>query len=398
MDIKERSLELHKKLKGKLSIESKIDIKNKDDLSLVYTPGVAASSLAIKDNQEMSYELTGKGNTVAVISDGTAVLGLGNIGPLAAMPVMEGKCVLFKQFAGINAVPIVLDTKDTEEIIQTIKYLAPSFGGINLEDISAPRCFEIEKRLKEMLDIPVFHDDQNGTAIVVGAALLNALRLINKEIERIRVVINGSGSAGIAISRFLIELGVKDIVMCDKDGILDPESDKLNPVQVEMAKITNPRRLKGVLKDAVSCSDVFIGVSAGNVLKKKWVSLMHKDSVVFALANPTPEITREDALAGGVRVYGAGISNTPNQINNALVFPGIFKGALDARVKDIDVDMMKTACYALSKLVSDEELHEDYIIPNVFHECVAKTISEAIKNSNTKIKNTAKILANIENK
>ena len=248
MDIKERSLELHKKLKGKLSIESKIDIKNKDDLSLVYTPGVAASSLAIKDNQEMSYELTGKGNTVAVISDGTAVLGLGDIGPLAAMPVMEGKCVLFKQFAGINAVPIVLDTKDTEEIIQTIKYLAPSFGGINLEDISAPRCFEIEKRLKEMLDIPVFHDDQNGTAIVVGAALLNALRLINKEIERIRVVINGSGSAGIAISRFLIELGVKDIVMCDKDGILDPESDKLNPVQVEMAKITNPRRLKGVLK------------------------------------------------------------------------------------------------------------------------------------------------------
>ena len=335
---------------------------------------------------------------VAVISDGSAVLGLGNIGKLAAMPVMEGKCVLFKQFAGINAVPIVLDTKDTEEIIQTIKYLAPSFGGINLEDISAPRCFEIEKRLKEMLDIPVFHDDQNGTAIVVGAALLNALRLINKEIERIRVVINGSGSAGIAISRFLIELGVKDIVMCDKDGILDPESDKLNPVQVEMAKITNPRRLKGVLKDAVSCSDVFIGVSAGNVLKKKWVSLMHKDSVVFALANPTPEITREDALAGGVRVYGAGISNTPNQINNALVFPGIFKGALDARVKDIDVDMMKTACYALSKLVSDEELHEDYIIPNVFHECVAKTISEAIKNSNTKIKNTAKILANIENK
>jgi malate dehydrogenase (oxaloacetate-decarboxylating) len=382
VDIKERSLELHKKLKGKLSIESKIDIKNKDDLSLVYTPGVAASSLAIKDNQGMSYELTGKGNTVAVISDGTAVLGLGDIGPLAAMPVMEGKCALFKQFAGINAVPIVLDTKDTEEIIQTIKFLAPSFGGINLEDISAPRCFEIEKRLKEMLDIPVFHDDQNGTAIVVGAALLNVLRLINKEIDHIRVVINGSGSAGVAISRFLIELGVKDIVMCDKDGILDPDNDKLNPVQVEMAKITNPKCLKGVLKDAVCCSDVFIGVSTGNVLKKEWVSLMNKDSVVFALANPTPEIDREEALAGGARVYGAGISNTPNQINNALVFPGIFKGALEARVKNIDIDMMKTACYALSKLVSDEELHEDYIIPNVFHEGVAKAISEAIKKNN----------------
>ncbi len=379
MDIKERSLALHKKLKGKLSIESKIDIKNKDDLSLVYTPGVATSSLAIKEDKEMSYELTGKGNTVAVISDGTAVLGLGDIGPLAAMPVMEGKCALFKQFAGINAVPIVLDTKDTEEIIQTIKYLAPSFGGINLEDISAPRCFEIEKRLKDMLDIPVFHDDQNGTAIVVGAALLNALRLIKKEIDHIRVVINGSGSAGIAISRFLIELGVKDIVMCDKDGILDPEDNKLNPVQLEMAKITNPKRLKGVLKDAVCCSDVFIGVSAGNVLKKEWVSLMNKDSVVFALANPIPEIDREEALAGGARVYGAGISNTPNQINNALVFPGIFKGALEARVKHIDIDMMKTACYALSKLVGDEELHEDYIIPNVFHEGVARAISEAIK-------------------
>jgi len=379
MDIKERSLALHKKLKGKLSIKSKIDIKNKDDLSLVYTPGVATSSLAIKEDKEMSYELTGKGNTVAVISDGTAVLGLGDIGPLAAMPVMEGKCALFKQFAGINAVPIVLDTKDIEEIIQTIKFLAPSFGGINLEDISAPRCFEIEKRLKDMLDIPVFHDDQNGTAIVVGAALLNALRLIKKEIDHIRVVINGSGSAGIAISRFLIELGVKDIVMCDKDGILDPEDNKLNPVQLEMAKITNPKRLKGVLKDAVCCSDVFIGVSAGNVLKKEWVSLMNKDSVVFALANPIPEIDREEALAGGARVYGAGISNTPNQINNALVFPGIFKGALEARVKHIDIDMMKTACYALSKLVGDEELHEDYIIPNVFHEGVARAISEAIK-------------------
>ena len=398
MDIKEKSLALHRRLKGKLSVEAKMNIKNKDDLSLVYTPGVAASCLAIKDDQEEAYQLTGKGNTVAVISDGTAVLGLGDIGPLAAMPVMEGKCAIFKTFAGINAIPIVLDTKDVEEIITTIKHLAPSFGGINLEDISAPRCFEIESRLKEMLDIPVFHDDQNGTAIVVGAALLNALRLVEKDINEIRVVINGSLSAGIAISKFLIELGVKDIVMCDKDGILDAANQNLNTVQREMAAVTNPRRVKGLLKDTICCSDVFIGVSDGNVLKTDMVSLMNKNSVVFALANPTPEINRDDALAGGARVYGAGISNTPNQINNALVFPGIFKGALEARVKNIYIEMMKTACYALAKLVSDDEIHENYIIPSVFHEGVAKAISEAIKKSNGKVSKTAKILANIEKK
>ena len=379
MDINEKSLALHRKLKGKISVESKIKIKDKSDLSLVYTPGVAASCLAIKDDQKESYELTGKGNTVAVISDGTAVLGLGDIGPLAAMPVMEGKCAIFKSFAGIDAIPIVLDTKDVEEIITTVKHLAPSFGGINLEDISAPRCFEIERRLKEMLDIPVFHDDQNGTAIVTGAALINALKLVKKEMKHVRIVINGPGSAGIAIANFLMELGAKDIVMCDRVGILDEKDQRHNPAQIEMAKKTNPRGLKGTLKDALVEADVFIGVSAANVLKQAWVSLMSKDSVVFALANPTPEISRDEALAGGARVYGAGISNTPNQINNALVFPGIFKGALESRVKNIDMHMMKTACYALAGLVLEDELHEDYIIPDVFHEGVAKAISEAIK-------------------
>lgn len=379
MDINEKSLELHRKLKGKISVESKIKIKDKSDLSLVYTPGVAASCLAIKDDQKESYELTGKGNTVAVISDGTAVLGLGDIGPLAAMPVMEGKCAIFKSFAGIDAIPIVLDTKDVEEIITTVKHLAPSFGGINLEDISAPRCFEIERRLKEMLDIPVFHDDQNGTAIVTGAALINALKFVKKEMEHVRIVINGPGSAGIAIANFLMELGAKDIVMCDRVGILDEKDQRHNSAQIEIAKKTNPRGLKGTLKDALVEADVFIGVSAANVLKSDMVSLMNKDSVVFALANPTPEISRDEALAGGARVYGAGISNTPNQINNALVFPGIFKGALESRVKNIDMHMMKTACYALAGLVLEDELHEDYIIPDVFHEGVAKAISEAIK-------------------
>ena len=378
MDINERSLELHRKLKGKISVESKVKIKDKDDLSLVYTPGVAASCLAIKADKNESYQLTAKGNTVAVISDGTAVLGLGDIGPLAAMPVMEGKCAIFKTFAGIDAIPIVLDTKDVEEIIRTVKYLAPSFGGINLEDISAPRCFEIERRLKEMLDIPVFHDDQNGTAIVTGAALINALRLVKKELSEIRIVINGPGSAGIAIAKFLMELGAKDIVMCDRVGILDPDDSRHNSAQLEMANKTNPTRIKGTLKDALVCADVFVGVSAANVLTSDMVKFMNKDSVVFALANPTPEISRDEALAGGARVYGAGISNTPNQINNALVFPGIFKGALESRVKNIDLKMMKTACYALSALVSDDELHEDYIIPDVFHEGVAKAISEAI--------------------
>jgi malate dehydrogenase (oxaloacetate-decarboxylating) len=378
MNIMEKSLELHKQLKGKISIKSNYDIKDKKALSLVYTPGVASSCLEIKNHPEAAYELTSKHNTVAVISDGSAVLGLGDIGPLAAIPVMEGKCAIFKRFAGIDAIPIVLDTKDVDEIIKTIRYLAPSFGGINLEDISAPRCFEIEKRLKEMLDIPVFHDDQHGTAIASGAALLNALKLVKKDLDKVRIVINGAGSAGIAISNFLEALGVKDQIICDKNGILDPNDDQLNTAQVFIANSTNKNKIRGRLKDALNHADVFIGVSAGNVLSKDMIKIMAKDAIVFALANPTPEISREDAIAAGARVYGSGLSNMPNQINNALVFPGIFKGALASRVKTIDMEMKIAACIALASVVSHRELSEAYIIPDVFNENVVEVISQSL--------------------
>jgi len=378
MDIMEESLALHRKLKGKISVESKFDIKNKKDLSLVYTPGVASSCLSIKDNPEEAYELTSKNNTVAVISDGTAVLGLGDIGPLAVIPVMEGKCAIFKRFAGIDAIPIVLDTKDVDELVKTISYLAPSFGGINLEDISAPRCFEVEKRLRSMLDIPVFHDDQHGTAIACSAALINALKLVKKDLVTAKIVINGAGSAGIAISTFLLGLGAKNLIVCDRAGILDPETQNLNSSQIEMAHMSNLGNIKGSLSVALAGADAFIGVSAGNVVNQAMVKSMNKDAVVFALANPTPEITRDLALGAGARVYGAGISNIPNQINNALVFPGLFKGLLKARVKQIDTDMEIAACKALASLVSDQELSDDYIIPDVFNENVTKAISEAI--------------------
>lgn len=378
MSIMEESLQLHRKLKGKISVESKFDIKNKKDLSLVYTPGVASSCLSIKDNPEEAYELTAKNNTVAVISDGTAVLGLGDIGPLAAIPVMEGKCAIFKRFAGIDAIPIVLNTKDVDELVQTIYHLAPSFGGINLEDISAPRCFEVEKRLRSMLDIPVFHDDQHGTAIACSAALLNALKLVKKDLEHAKIVINGAGSAGIAISTFLLGLGAKNLIVCDKAGILDPEDKNLNSAQLEMARLSNKSEFKGSLSVALTKADAFIGVSAGNIVSKEMVQLMNQDAVVFALANPTPEISRELALEAGARIYGAGISNIPNQINNALVFPGLFKGLLKARVKQINTDMEIAACKALAGLVSDSELSEEYIIPDVFNENVVKVISEAI--------------------
>lgn len=378
MNIMDQSLELHKRLKGKLSVELTCELNDKKDLALVYTPGVAGSCLKIHKNSEASYVLTGRANTVAVISDGTAVLGLGDIGPLAAMPVMEGKCAIFKKFAGINAIPIVLDTKDVDEIINTVKYLAPSFGGINLEDISAPRCFEIERRLKEMLDIPVFHDDQYGTAIASGAALINALKVVDKRLEDVKIVINGAGSAGIAISKFLIELGAKHLIICDKQGILDPNDKTLNDAQFQLSKITNEKNIKGKLKDALKDADVFIGVSKGNLLTIDMIKEMAKDQIVFAMANPTPEISREDAILAGVSIYGAGISNIPNQINNALVFPGLFKGALEARVSQIDMDMMKKACFALSSVVSDKELSKDYIIPDVFNLEVTKVISQAI--------------------
>ncbi len=378
MDIMEKSLELHRKLKGKISIQNKFDIKDKKDLALVYTPGVASSCLEIKDHPEEAYNLTAKNNTVAVISDGTAVLGLGDIGPLAAIPVMEGKCAIFKKFAGIDAIPIVLNTKDVDELVKTIYYLAPSFGGINLEDISAPRCFEVEKRLRSMLDIPVFHDDQHGTAIASSAALLNALRLVAKDLESAKIVINGAGSAGIAISTFLLRLGAKNLIVCDKAGILDPKDKNLNQSQINMANLSNKDNMKGSLSDALVKADVFIGVSVGNVVDKKMVKSMNQNAIIFALANPTPEISRDDALSVGARIYGAGVSNIPNQINNALVFPGLFKGLLDARVKQIDTEMEIAACKALASIVSDGELKEDYIIPDVFNENVTKAISQAI--------------------
>lgn len=378
MNIGEKSIELHRKLRGKIEITSKYDVKNKEDLSLVYTPGVAAVCLKIQENPEESYELTSKNSTVAVISDGTAVLGLGNIGPMAAMPVMEGKAVLFKRFANVDAIPIVLDVHDTDELVKTITYLAPSFGGINLEDISAPRCFEVERRLRETLDIPVFHDDQHGTAIACGAALINALKLVKKDLKNAKIVINGAGSAGTAITSFLLDLGAKNIVVCDIGGILDPTDDHLTSYQTKLASITNPENKKGTLKDALVDADVFIGVSVGNILSKEMVTSMGKDSVVFALANPTPEIPRKDALDAGARVYGAGISNEPNQINNALVFPGLFKGLLDARVRQITTEMEIAACKALSSIITPDVLKEDNIIPDVFNKNVSEKIAQAI--------------------
>jgi len=380
MDIMKESLELHRKLKGKISIQNKFDIKNKKDLSLIYTPGVASSCLSIKDHPEEVYNLTAKNNTVAVISDGSAVLGLGDIGPLAAIPVMEGKCAIFKKFAGIDAIPIVLNTKDVDELVKTIYYLAPSFGGINLEDISAPRCFEVEKRLRAMLDIPVFHDDQHGTAIASSAALLNALKLVNKDLESAKIVINGAGSAGIAVSTFLLELGAKNLIVCDKRGILDPMDKDLNSAQIQMAHMSNKGNIKGSLSDALVGADAFIGVSAGNIVNQTMVKLMGKDAIIFALANPTPEISRDEALSAGARIYGSGVSNVPNQINNALVFPGLFKGLLKARVKQINTEMEIAACKALASLVSNDELKEDYIIPDVFNENVVSVISQAIIN------------------
>lgn len=378
MDIMQESLALHKKLNGKIEIKNKYKINDMHDMTLVYTPGVAKACLTIQENPEQVYNLTSKRNTVAVISDGTAVLGLGDIGPLAAIPVMEGKCALFKRFAGVDAIPIVLNTKDVDELVQTIYHLSPSFGGINLEDISAPRCFEVERRLKELCDIPVFHDDQHGTAIVVGAALLNALKLVGKKLSQARIVINGAGSAGIAITKLLVELGAKHIITCDKFGIITKGDEILNFAQKEISLVTNRKKLKGNLSDALIGADVFIGVSAANIVSEDMISSMNSDSIVFPLANPTPEISRDKALHAGARVVGTGASNLPNQINNSLVFPGIFKGALDARVKQITTEMEIAACKALASIVKKEELTENYIIPSIFNKSVAKKVSKAV--------------------
>lgn len=378
MNYNEMALKMHEEHKGKISVTSKVAVKTRDDLSTAYTPGVAEPCRKIRDDKSEVYRYTAKGNLVAVVSDGTAVLGLGDIGPEAAMPVMEGKSILFKEFAGVDAFPICLDTKDTDEIVETVKRLAPTFGGINLEDISAPRCFEIERRLKEELDIPVFHDDQHGTAIVVSAGLTNALKYVGKEFSEAKVVINGAGSAGISICKLLLELGVGDVVLVDKNGILAVGEEWMNPAQKEMAEKTNKEQLHGDLKDAMKGKDVFVGVSAPNIVTAEMVGTMAKDAIVFAMANPTPEIMPDEAKKGGARVVATGRSDFPNQINNVLVFPGIFKGALEARATDITEEMKIAAVRAIADIIKPEELTEDYIIPGAFDERVADNVAREV--------------------
>lgn len=378
MNYNEMALKMHEEHKGKISVTSKVAVKTRDDLSTAYTPGVAEPCRKIRDDKSEVYRYTAKGNLVAVVSDGTAVLGLGDIGPEAAMPVMEGKSILFKEFAGIDAFPICLDTKDTDEIVETVKRLAPTFGGINLEDISAPRCFEIERRLKEELDIPVFHDDQHGTAIVVSAGLTNALKYVGKEFSEAKVVINGAGSAGISICKLLLELGVGDIVLVDRNGILAVGEEWMNPAQKEMAEKTNKEQIHGDLKTAMQGRDVFVGVSAPNIVTAEMVGTMAKDAIVFAMANPTPEIMPDEAKKGGARVVATGRSDFPNQINNVLVFPGIFKGALEARATDITEEMKIAAVRAIADIIKPEELTEDYIIPGAFDERVADNVAREV--------------------
>ncbi|MGI6109994.1 MAG: NAD(P)-dependent malic enzyme [Eubacteriaceae bacterium] len=378
MDFNKLALEMHEQNKGKIRVESKVAVETRDDLSTAYTPGVAEPCRKIRDDKNEVYRYTSKGNLVAVVSDGTAVLGLGDIGPEAAMPVMEGKAILFKSFADIDAFPICLDTKDTEEIIETVKRLAPTFGGINLEDISAPRCFEIEKRLKAELDIPVFHDDQHGTAIVVSAGLISALKLVGKDIHQARIVINGAGSAGISICKLLLELGAGDVILVDKNGALAPGESWMNPAQAEMALKTNKEQLHGNLAEAMKGRDIFIGVSAPGIVTAEMVSTMAEDSIVFAMANPTPEIMPDEAKKGGARVVATGRSDFPNQINNVLVFPGIFRGALDSRAADITEEMKIAAVYAIADIITDNELAEDYIIPGAFDKRVAARVAQAV--------------------
>ncbi|RPF48091.1 malate dehydrogenase (oxaloacetate-decarboxylating) [Hydrogenoanaerobacterium saccharovorans] len=378
MDYNARSLELHEKKKGKLEVCSKVPVTCREDLSTAYTPGVAEPCRKIAANEADVYRYTAKGNLVAVVSDGSAVLGLGNIGPKAAIPVMEGKSVLFKAFANVDAFPICLDTQDTEEIIKAVKQIAPVFGGINLEDISAPRCFEIERRLKEELDIPVFHDDQHGTAIVVCAGLLNALKLVGKPFNQAKVVINGAGSAGISICKLLMQFGIGDVVLVDLKGILAKGEEWMNPAQASMAEVTNKEGIKGDLALAMKGCDVFVGVSAPNVVNAEMVASMAKDAVVFAMANPTPEIMPDEAKRGGARVIATGRSDFPNQINNVLVFPGIFRGALDVQATDITEEMKCAAAKAIASIVSDDELSEDYIIPNPFDARVSVAVAKAV--------------------
>ena len=379
MDYNELALKMHEENRGKVAVRSKVTVETREDLSTAYTPGVAEPCRKIRDCKEEVYRYTAKGNLVAVVSDGTAVLGLGDIGPEAAMPVMEGKAILFKEFADIDAFPICLDTKDTEEIIKTVKYLAPTFGGINLEDISAPRCFEIERRLKEELDIPVFHDDQHGTAIVVAAGLINALKFAGKKMEDAKVVINGAGSAGISNCKLLLQFGIKDAVLVDQKGALCPGEAWMNEAQNDMAEKTNKDRQTGGLSVIMKGKDVFIGVSAPNIVTSEMVSSMAEDPVVFAMANPVPEIMPEEAKKGGAKVVATGRSDFPNQINNVLVFPGIFRGAMDARASQITEEMKMAAARAIAGIITDDELQEDYIIPGVFDKRVCSAVADAVK-------------------
>lgn len=374
----ERSLELHEENHGKLEVCSKVRVTNREELSLAYTPGVAEPCRRIHANPDDVFKYTSKGNFVAVVTDGTAVLGLGDIGPLAGMPVMEGKSILFKEFADVDAFPICLDTKNVDEIVETVKRIAPSFGGINLEDISAPRCFEIEARLKKELDIPVFHDDQHGTAIVVCAGLINALKVVGKEMKDATVVINGAGSAGISICKLILQFGIGDVVLVDKQGALCPGEEWMNPAQKQMAEVTNKHHQRGPLKEIIKGKDIFIGVSAPNLVTAEMVSTMAKDAIVFAMANPTPEIMPDQAKAGGARVIATGRSDFPNQINNVLVFPGIFRGALDVRATDITEEMKLAASRAIASLITPEELNEEYIIPSPFDKRVCPVVAKEV--------------------
>lgn len=379
MDVYEKALKLHAQWNGKLETRSKCTVKSAEDLSLAYTPGVAEPCRAIAEHPELAYTYTGKANTIAVISDGSAVLGLGNIGATAAIPVMEGKAVLFKEFANVNAVPICLDTQDTDEIVNTIIHLAPVFGGINLEDISAPRCFEIEERLKQALDIPVFHDDQHGTAIVVLAGIINALKVTGKNKEDCRIVVNGAGSAGIAISKLLLHYGFRHLILCDKTGMLHRNTPDMNWAQQEMCEVTNLEEREGSLADALKGADIFVGVSAPNLVTAEMVASMNKDAILFAMANPVPEIMPDVAKAAGARVVGTGRSDFPNQVNNVVAFPGIFKGALEGRATQITEEMKLAAALAIAGLVSDEERNEDNIMPKAFDPRIADAVAAAVK-------------------
>lgn len=378
MNIREESLQKHYEWQGKIEVVSRVAVNDTKDLSLAYTPGVAEPCLEIQKDYEKSFQLTRRSNLVAVITDGTAVLGLGDIGPEAGMPVMEGKCALFKEFAGVDAFPICVRSKDVDEIVRTVYLISGSFGGINLEDIAAPRCFEIERKLKEICDIPVFHDDQHGTAIIVAAAVLNALKVVKKDLGKINAVINGSGSAGIAIAKHLLNLGLKNLTMVDRAGIIYEGMDGLNPEQQYMSTITNRSKKTGTLADAMKNADLFIGVSAPNIVNEEMVKSMADEPIIFAMANPTPEIMPDIAKKAGARIVGTGRSDFPNQINNVLAFPGIFRGALDCRASEINEDMKAAASYAIASLVSDDELNDEYILPKAFDRRVGKAVAEAV--------------------